>query len=1002
MTDDPLEAFIASLPFRLDPFQRQAMEALDQGKSVLVAAPTGTGKTVIAEFGVYLARRAGLKAIYTTPIKALSNQKYRDFRAVYGDEVGLVTGDVVVNQQGSVLVMTTEVLRNMLLTAPRDLLDVRCVVLDEVHYMADRERGSTWEECIILLPAAVQLVCLSATVPNAVEIADWMRSLGRDVALIRHDERAIPLEHWYYFDGELHRVLDARGRRHRTFPGVGGELRQASPGDDRREIRRAPSPLEVVRALRQQNLLPAIYFVFSRRAAEEAAGLCAGLRLLSPEEGLRVRAEAERQLAGLPRADHDIPQIQFTLWLIERGVAFHHAGLLPMLKSLVEELFAAGRLRLICATDTLSLGINVPARAVVISEMTKFDGEERRLITPNEYHQMAGRAGRRGIDVAGTAVTVYSPWTSFEETLRIATAPLLPLRSAFRPGYSTFANLWRGPRDEEAVAAVMAASLREFQLDADIRRLRRRREARASELAALPAGCLIGEADVLEAYERDLHRWRRSRSLLHRLEGRVEGARAAAAEAHRLLSPEQARRALRGFKGGELLYHARHGWGVFVDRREGVARVLFPSGCQTLRQYEEVAYLPNPPLAVAVPPAEGADWSAVAPQLAELELPDAAGAVAAAAARAEAEAQAVAASSLARLARLAPEVQAAQAAVEASPCHRCPELPRHRALNRERARMQAALRELDRELAEAEEMRRERARATVRSLRKVLERLGYLEEGRPTHKLERLRRVYDTNALTLCELVERRTLEGLPPEELAEAISWFAFDREPRGARWTRLSPRLAWTQEEVLLAHAEVMHAEANEGLELSVPLVPPPGAPVLRWAEGWAFADVAQISGLAEGDLMLLIFKTIDLAGQIRKALEHSDPQHPLLEPLAAVRAALHRGVVAHALARIVAPDAAAEDEEAAPTPGRALPWQPRPLGERRGRGQWFGGRGRTYGERGPDEDERPRRAGGRERDHQAPAGERGGRKGRGRSPQSDRPRNPVPPAWRKGRRK
>lgn len=479
-----IDEFAAGLPFPLDPFQRDAMRALAAGRSVLVAAPTGTGKTVIAEFGVHLARRAGARAIYTTPIKALSNQKYRDFRAIYGEgEVGLMTGDVVLEPEAAVLVMTTEVLRNMLVQGQR-LEETGVIVFDEVHYLGDPERGTAWEEAILLAPPHIPLVCLSATVPNAGEIAEWVRAAHGELDCIIHEERAVPLEHYYFLDGRAHLVIDAAGRRRKSFRGVGGELAgrilwagavpRRAPGPER-EPRKVPEPWEVVRYLEGEDLTPAIYFLFGRRACEEAADSCLALKAVP--QGAELVREAQARLAELPPEDRQIRQVSMLFRHLSRGVAVHHAGLLPLLKMLVEELFAAGRLRAVFATDTLALGINMPARTVVLGEMTKWDGEQRRLLTPNEYRQMTGRAGRRGIDRRGSAVILYSPWVPFEQAIEVATGELLPLESAFSPSYSTALNLWHRPGDEEVLADLYARSLRRFQHDADLKELTERWEA---------------------------------------------------------------------------------------------------------------------------------------------------------------------------------------------------------------------------------------------------------------------------------------------------------------------------------------------------------------------------------------------------------------------------------------------------------------------------------------------------------------------------------------------
>src|SRR5579859_1256257 len=362
-----VEEFLASLPYQLDDFQLEAIQALAKGHSVLVAAPTGTGKTVVGEFGIFQARKHRLRALYTTPIKALSNQKFRDFRARWGDaEVGLVTGDVVVNRDSPVLVMTTEVLRNMLVTGA-NIDDVGTIVFDEVHYMGDAERGTAWEESILLAPRHIPLVCLSATVPNAAEIAEWIRDAHGDLTMILHDHRAVPLEHRYWLPGAdrasadlkatpptfaVTTIVDADGNPTndaRKLRGVGGELAgrvrwggvtsQGFRGEDRlpgsdKDPRELPAPWRVVRYLDGEALTPAIYFLFSRRATEEAASSCVALRPV-PHAAELVR-EAKSRLADLAPADRDLRQVALLLGrFLPRGVAVHHAGLLPQVKLLV-------------------------------------------------------------------------------------------------------------------------------------------------------------------------------------------------------------------------------------------------------------------------------------------------------------------------------------------------------------------------------------------------------------------------------------------------------------------------------------------------------------------------------------------------------------------------------------------------------------------------------------------------------------------------------------------
>ncbi|MGN6563626.1 MAG: DEAD/DEAH box helicase, partial [Thermomicrobiales bacterium] len=338
--DRQLAQFAASYPFALDPFQEEAIRTFLTGDSVMVAAPTGTGKTVVAEFGVYEGIRRRGRVFYTTPIKALSNQKFRDLRQTYGDEVGLLTGDISENAGAQVIVMTTEVLRNMLLQTPWELDAVDVIIFDEIHYLADPERGTTWEESIILCPEHIQLVCLSATVSNAGEIAAWIARTHRPIALITHFERAVPLALYYFLDGEARLVIDHTGQQVANFRHTGGEMRRRSGANGRpsgpEAARVEPHPNDIVRALREGELLPAIYFLFSRRDCERYAELCANLRLdFVAEGGENARAEIERlieaHLGQMSRSDRQLEQVQLVARLARRGIGFHHAGLLPIL-----------------------------------------------------------------------------------------------------------------------------------------------------------------------------------------------------------------------------------------------------------------------------------------------------------------------------------------------------------------------------------------------------------------------------------------------------------------------------------------------------------------------------------------------------------------------------------------------------------------------------------------------------------------------------------------------
>jgi len=457
--EEMVAEFRARYPFPLDPFQEEAISYLASGESAMVAAPTGTGKTVVAEFGVFRAARKGFKVMYTTPIKALSNQKFRDLRDQYGaDRVGLLTGDIIENRGGQIMVMTTEVLRNMLLQTPSELWDVGCIIFDEIHYLADPERGTTWEESIIMCPKYIQLVCLSATVSNAEEVAEWIGRTHKPVHLVTHLKRAVPLSLYYFLDGQLNLVINSKGQQVVDF-NVGGELRkkvfsQSRRGpileeDVRTRERAEPTPREIVEALEKADLLPAIFFQFSRRDCEAAAEVCAMMRLQAvhnPDTLRRINEILTSYLERLTPEDRKLEQVQLVAYLARRGFGYHHAGLLPILKQLVEELFGKALMRVVFATDTLALGVNMPARTVVIGRMSKFDGVSRRPLLPNEFQQMSGRAGRRGIDEQGHVVIPYSPMVTFHEALNIATGPLRPVESAFTMRYNSVLNLWEPPR----------------------------------------------------------------------------------------------------------------------------------------------------------------------------------------------------------------------------------------------------------------------------------------------------------------------------------------------------------------------------------------------------------------------------------------------------------------------------------------------------------------------------------------------------------------------------
>src|ERR1039457_4695692 len=469
--DPEFASFRALYDFAFDDFQVAACGALSAGDGVLVAAPTGSGKTVIGEYAVHLALAQGRKCFYTTPIKALSNQKYADLVRRYDSQtVGLITGDNSINSGAPVVVMTTEVLRNMLYTGSTALSGLGYVVLDEVHYLADRSRGAVWEEVIIHLPESVRVVALSATVSNAEEFGDWLAQVRGGTTVIVDEHRPVPLWHHRLAGGRLSALFidpagagvsgagpDRASRQERRAQ-VNPQLLRLARGDDLapRRVSKPPGQRgrrppgfrgtrrpEVIERLDRAGMLPAITFVCSRAGSDAAVRQCldAGLRLTTPEEAAPITKVAERRTEDIPESD--LPVLGYDEWLagLRRGIAAHHAGMLPTFKEVVEELFEAGLVRAVFATETLALGINMPARTVVIERLDKWNGETHADLTPGEYTQLTGRAGRRGIDVEGHAVVLWQPGTDPMAVAGLAGTRTYPLNSSFRPSYNMAVNL---------------------------------------------------------------------------------------------------------------------------------------------------------------------------------------------------------------------------------------------------------------------------------------------------------------------------------------------------------------------------------------------------------------------------------------------------------------------------------------------------------------------------------------------------------------------------------
>jgi len=580
-----LARFTADLPFGLDGFQQRACAALESGHGVLVCAPTGAGKTVVGEFAVHLALASGGKCFYTTPIKALSNQKHTDFVARYGqDQIGLLTGDQSVNSHAPVVVMTTEVLRNMLYADSPALQGLSYVVMDEVHFLADRMRGAVWEEVILHLPEDVRLVSLSATVSNAEEFGGWIQTVRGDTTVVVDDHRPVPL--WQHmlvgkrlfdlFDYDAHgpgdrrqpivdpnllrhiahrreadRLADWRGPRRQG--GRGGN------GRPRTGFYRPPPRPDIIRMLDNDGLLPAITFVFSRVGCDAAVSQClrSSLRLTTEEDRARIAEVIDHRCGDLE--DSDLEVLGYYEWRegLLRGIAAHHAGLLPVFRHTVEELFTAGLIKAVFATETLALGINMPARTVVLERLVKFNGEQHLPLTPGEYTQLTGRAGRRGIDVEGHAVVLWHPGEETSEPAEVAglaSTRTFPLRSSFAPSYNMTINLVNrvGP---ELAHRLLEQSFAQYQADRSVVSLVRGVERGQQMLDEIAAEFGGNDAPILE---------------YARLREQISQQERAQARASRLQRRQAINDALTALRRGDIIT-ITHG------RRGGLAVVLEPA-----------------------------------------------------------------------------------------------------------------------------------------------------------------------------------------------------------------------------------------------------------------------------------------------------------------------------------------------------------------------------------------------------------------------------------------
>ena len=515
MTSPHRQTLIGGYQFELDTFQLQAFDHIDAGESVLVAAPTGSGKTVVAEYAIGLARKLGKRAFYTAPIKALSNQKFHELTLLHGpQQVGLMTGDNSINPQAPIIVMTTEVLRNMIYARSTGIDNLGVVVLDEVHFLQDAYRGPVWEEVIIHLEPTVQLVCLSATVSNADELCEWLTTVRGPTIPIVETKRPVELFNHYV-------VGDKTTSKVRVFDTlVGGKPNEQVSKIENSSAPRskkqhaygsrgrigmattrfyAPNRSDVVLQLREDDLLPAIYFIFSRNQCDEAAHSCLkqGISFTTKQERATIAEILDSHVEAF--TDDDLAALQYSRFLaqLEAGIGVHHAGLVPSFKEAVEECFAKGLVKIVFATETLAVGINMPARAVVLDKLTKYNGETHQLLKPYDFSQLTGRAGRRGLDTVGHALTLWNPFVTFEQVAALVSSRSFVLNSAFRPTYNMAANLIRTTSKVQA-RHLLNLSFAQFQSGKDIVEIQARIQRRSKELVRLQDQAFSTYGDIEE------------------------------------------------------------------------------------------------------------------------------------------------------------------------------------------------------------------------------------------------------------------------------------------------------------------------------------------------------------------------------------------------------------------------------------------------------------------------------------------------------------------------
>lgn len=859
---DPV-VFEQSCGFELDEFQRVAIDHLDRDRSVLVAAPTGSGKTVIAEYALARARERGKKFFYTTPMKALSNQKFRDLsRAFPVGEVGLLTGDNSINGAAPLVVMTTEVLRNMIYEESPLVPDLGVAVLDECHYLHDPFRGAVWEEIIILLPASVKMVALSATVSNAAELGDWMNSLRGDVEVVLSGERPVKLRNFYFvgraltplFSRDLNRVI---GDQLELAKKEQAARRERGRRRSRSDIR--PDRVDVVRALAKKEMLPAIYFLFSRAACDDSVSRWRekGERLTSGEEAAQISAYLDEKVAAIDPVDLEVLDYKHLRSALLSGVAAHHAGVLPLFKEAVEELFTSGLIKVVFATETLSLGINMPARTVVIESLSKWGGDKHRPVTPGEYKQLTGRAGRRGIDEVGNAVVLYQSYFSPDHVRSLVRREPSPIVSSFRVTYNMAVNLLAA-HDLAESNRLINLSFAQYAVDRKVVTLEAGLEALGERLEReLDASRCAEGGDATDYRE---------------LEKQASGLKRKLSTLEKDRRNREVKEALSSLKPGDVFIaggEASQKVLAVVKKQKGGAKdgdilVVDVSG-----RYRKISArsLAGPPRVIGSVEIERISSPtrkvrrSVAAKMEALGK-DARGRKEKRAATAEEE-------------EASRDVSRVRKQLEGHPCNRC--MHRQRCLEAAR-RVEKARREI-RSAKRERDTGHDVVSRRLGDVVSVLDEFGFMQGERLTTKGTVLRRVYNECDLLLVEALTRGVLSGLAPEELVALASWFIYEsREGETAVERRalddrehLEGGLGEVLERLEVIEEEMKSAEDKRGLDLLGSLDTGFGEAAYRWAGGAELEEMlSRFPDWSVGDMVRTMKQVIDLLRQISEVTE------------------------------------------------------------------------------------------------------------------------------------